>query len=124
MFSMLNFPSDRITWFRPLFDPVTMALGTAAITAGTAGLGFLEQKKQQKKVEGLATATPALQPTVRAPTERSPDILSETERQLSGLSGKGREGTRLAKKKRGGSLLDEGDGFVDTSPAYTNTTLG
>jgi hypothetical protein len=64
--------------------------------------------------------------SVLAPVSRSGAILSEAQRQLQGLrSRRGRDSTNLSKKKKkkSGSYLDDA-GDVDTSPAYTNTTLG
>ena len=104
------------------YDPIS--LGTLAVTAAGTGYGIYSQKKAQKQAEAAAAASaPKLQPTVTAPVERSPKIMSETERQLAALRlGKGRAATNLTKRKpRTASFVDEGDP-VDT--AYTNTTLG
>lgn len=122
MFRLLSL--GAIDWCPKYYDPVS--LGTLAVTAAGTGFGLYSQKKAQKKAAAAASATPTLLPTVVAPVERSPSILSETERQLDALRlGKGREATNLTKKKkkRSDTYLDA-DGGGDVVPAYTNTTLG
>lgn len=109
------------------FDPVSLALlGVGAAGGAYAGKEIMSQTSKSK-TPLPAQEIPELSPIATAPTEKSPTIRSNVDRQLDDLrSGKGRESTNLTRrKKRARSYLDDGDDSSSDAPtSYTNTTLG